>query len=722
MSAQLSVFTESKRTTRPPELKVDNSRQAGREAAIPSPAPPTDDALRAFLLPRTPSWALSSNTLKTDRPSSRRRERDEALKHKWVSFNTREYINVLTVDCDHADWPHYLKRLLEQGVPEPHLVVGTEGGTAQVSWVLAKGVRRDNPVQMRLYEGAYEALRTSLQGDAQFKGYLVKNPLHAMHGVLRFRAGTVELSDLLGPLIEWSGEKDYVLASRPRMDAQFEGRKPCIPAVPLTMQEAAGPKGSKVWEIGRQRCYRHRTSDPAIIAGILDEVAAELGSPIKPRTLQGMTKRISRWMAAHPNMLGTPACELRDIDHGVMTREAEERGQAWAWSNLDRTSKRVLAAERTNSIQHGRTAAAVVDAVARLWEGCEPITQAALAEAAGVCVRQIKRIWNESVTPPKGDIRSNPSFAPPGGLPQGEPLGGGNGGTLLLTLKQVSILSKERAKAARIRMEGEARAARDEAKRVAGLVLRYEAHAVAMGKRGVVPVVPPCLPWGTKGEGSPEVLAAYQAALDATADAGRRQEARVRKAQADERAAERRAMFRGWAEAGVREPFMAWMGQQGAWWDRITAGLTGDGLALKDMQRRTAFKRYWQDWREAMKGAGMVAPALPAARFRLVPDAVDIAMGATMQGATLPCNALSIALGISGPKVPGKPPILPYDAALPGQRIASATLRDGGLPRPDSGMRVPALVKRRFRTVMDAVDIAASLVEVAEDECADLAA
>ena len=419
--------TCSKKTIRPSSAvnKFSSGADADATGAVAGCAAPDDDRadLRAFLLPLTPSWALSSSTLKTDRPSSRRRERDEALKHKWVSFNTREYINVLTVDCDHADWPHYLKRLHEQGVPEDHLVVGTEGGTAQVSWVLAKGVRRDNPVQMRLYEGAYEALRASLQGDAQFKGYLVKNPLHAMHGVLHFRAGTVELSDLIKPLIAWSGEKDYVLAPRPRMDAQFGGRKPGIPAVPVTMQEAAGPKGSRVWEIGRQRCYRRRTSDPAIIGGILDEVAAELGSPIKPRTLRGMTKRISRWMAAHPNMLGVPACELRDIDHGVMAREAKARDQAWAWSNLDKTSKRVLAAERTNALQHGRTNAAIADAVRRLWDACEPVTQAALAEAAGVCVRQIKRIWNECVTSPKGDIRSNPFFPAGGGSRRGPPQG-----------------------------------------------------------------------------------------------------------------------------------------------------------------------------------------------------------------------------------------------------------------------------------------------------------
>ena len=263
----------------------------------------------------------------------------------------------------------------------------------------------------RLHHGIYEHLRGSLCGDPLFKQYLTKNPLHEAYEVNSFTGNTYDFSDFLGPAVDFSGD-DFVLA--PKWQGQFQGKNPDIAAVPTNLKEAAGPKGSRVWNLGYPQVHRRRSADYAIIYAIYEKVACDLGSPITPKELAGMAKRSVRWMVAHPNMLGTPARDLRDIDHGVMRREAEQRGQAGEWRELDIRSKRTLAAERTNSIRKASTEQRITQAVVSMLDRHLPITQKTLQKESSVCLRTIKQLWNkvlESAT--IGASRSNP-FSPEG--------------------------------------------------------------------------------------------------------------------------------------------------------------------------------------------------------------------------------------------------------------------------------------------------------------------
>ena len=295
----------------------------------------------------------------------------------------------------------------------------------------------------------------------------------------------------------------------------------------------------------------------------------------------------------------------------------------------------------------------------------------------------------------------------------------------------MSSLSKERARAARVHAEGEARAARDEAKRAAGLVLRYEAHAVAMGKRGVVPMPAPCLPMGTKGEGSPEVLAAYRMAQAATADAGRRQEARAHTKRQQEQARERRADFAAWAGAGDVAAYKGFLARQTVWWDHLLQGKEDAARDRMEVARRGAFARYWREWREALAAAGHPSPS-PTAKasvdsgmagsacrtrgtkvFRTTMDALD------RMAAAVPVPSDGKQARVAQPEVPSGQPM---DATLPAEE--GIQMPSWLLPRPSflsggaqsvapSSMRSAASTVRRFRTVPDAIDIMAEMADVA---------
>lgn len=179
------------------------------------------------------------------------------------------------------------------------------------------------------------------------------------------------------------------------------------------------------------------------------------------------------------------------------------------------------------------------------------------------------------------------------------------------------------ARVALARPDEEARAAKEEAKRVAGLVAKYEAHVRAMRKRGAVPDAPMFLPLGTKGEGSPEVMAAYRAALDATADATRRQADRAYAKQQRKRAEERRASFAAWARAGDMAAHEKFLMRQNERWDRLLHGKDGEDRVNMEAARRSTFRRYRQEWFMALRAAGHPYPTPPRKVHRTTPDAMD---------------------------------------------------------------------------------------------------
>lgn len=363
-----------------------------------SPAHADRMHVAAFLLPRLPRWFLCSDTLKTERPSSNRRSLERGWDAKWVSFNTRSHVNAITIDVDHSNWREEIRALSDQDIPDPTWVTwNPESDHAQVTWLLPIGARRDNQAQMRLLDGVRDRLTTDMNGDTQFKNRLLRNPLHPDNVLLWFAPETHELSALLGPLIAWAEPGTHVLPPRvrprPAFEAQMRGQEPGIPAVPSGKAEALGKKGARLWEVGTQRVYRARTADPARITGILEDTAAELGSPIKPRALAGMARRIAAWMGNQEWANGQAVTLREGINHGIMTDEAVARGEGRKWREMPLVQKLPLAAARTNAKRAESTTDAIARGLGKLAAERRDVTQAALADAAGLSLRTIAKAW-----------------------------------------------------------------------------------------------------------------------------------------------------------------------------------------------------------------------------------------------------------------------------------------------------------------------------------------
>lgn len=536
----------------------------------------------SFMLPRLPRWTLVSDTLKTDRPSSVRRPMLQAWRAKWISLNTKTHVNARTVDMDHTNWREELAALYAQGVPEATWVVrNPETDHAQATWLLPIGVARANPAAMRILDGVARGLDATLDGDTQFKNWLIRNPLHPDHELVSFTGRTVELSDLLGPLIEWCDEGRHILAPRPRLDAQFEGHTPNIPAVPADLKAALAGKGARVWETGRHRVCRARTSDRAAIHRILSETAAELGSPIKPRALDGMVGRIAEWMAARSWANGAAARARRGSDGRPMTAEATARGMREAWIRTDRAVKLPLAAERTNAMRAGKTAAAIAAGMSALSRDGQEITQESLARASGLSVRTVARAWSKPVRAncQQYDTRSYP-FSPPRSGGEQRPA---------LLWEEVESLNRV------------VRESREAARREAEAVAGYDAQAARMTKRGgqAEDVVPP------PADAAPAILSAWRGAVAARRDAVRR-EAQRRDAKAARIArAERWTLFLSLARADDEAGYRAWMRRETARWDDMAEAVARDDESRRSLRDRRGihFARLASEWRQAKQAA-----------------------------------------------------------------------------------------------------------------------
>ena len=631
MSALLSVFTESTQTLRPLNPKVDkyspgtwHTKDKGpldRALAHVADRCPTLLPLARFILPRVPRALLCSNTLKTENPSSHTAILPRAVRRQWIGWQApgQAHVNALCIDCDKEGWREALRSLMERGVPAPAYVaaskprltideagnlVGRDYETAHLVWFLKVPVKRDNPVSYDLFKRTRAMLVGELGGDPAAANHLTKNPFHRAYDTEPMRLEPVDLSDLYKPLMEWSGEGEYVL---PPPSVPRDGKpRPNRAKGARTPTKELDPEEVKKW--GKLFAARHAimaegVRDLPTITAILEEHAAmHCARPANHRERRILGQRIKDHAASIHQWMNTAwkGRKRQGIDHRVMTREAEARNDLAGWQELDWTSKRVLAAERTNAVRSGKTNAAITAAAARLWAGRTVITQAAIAEAAGVSERQVKRTWNDTVTlpcrNPKGDSRSYQGFAP----------GVEGGGQPVTTLRALAAASRERARAAkavavrevaqRAAVMAEARRRAEEARRQAEA---YYALAAVMRRRRAVPQpVPPC-----SLNSAPAVKAARADAMAALKDCQRRATARQDRAAGQVQTEERRELFARLATAGDEAGFKAWMAREDERWGWVVDSEEGPPKRRAFMRRAVAFKRYRREWDAALIAA-----------------------------------------------------------------------------------------------------------------------
>jgi len=139
--------------------------------------------------------------------------------------------------------------------------------------------------------------------------------------------------------------------------------------------------------------YPRCTADPNVIEAIVRKQAARLGSPASDRDIRSMVDHIARWMREEWKgpLDGVTRGRERDVDAGVMTREAEASGRLVEWRAFEFAERRQAAGSRSRGIVAGKTNQRLADdALAMLADGTA-ITQVALATKSGVSLRTVRR-------------------------------------------------------------------------------------------------------------------------------------------------------------------------------------------------------------------------------------------------------------------------------------------------------------------------------------------
>lgn len=345
-------------------------------------------ALAWQLMPRLPGLPLASDTLKTDAPTSSRLPLEQvAVTHPWAGFNTVDATNLVWVDCDHQRWPALLARARAIGLPEPAWIARSRRG-AHIVWILRTPVviRLEDLAadgrRARLLSVTHSLLRRALEGDdaASLSG-LMKNPWSPRWEVtVADRVQAVDLTDLLRPLEALAAAEGWEAPKRRRRSSR---------------EPSAEGRNCGLFDMVRFRAYETGETGAAVLLGHAEELNGTFPVPLPAVELRAIARSISRWMVRR-------------------------------YTGRTRAAPLTPEEIRVRRVQAGKTTAAAraADRDQRLWAVMEdlrasglPVTQAAVAEAARVSERTVRRAWpsiaDRTLAPPPSGSSSGSSTSLP---------------------------------------------------------------------------------------------------------------------------------------------------------------------------------------------------------------------------------------------------------------------------------------------------------------------
>jgi hypothetical protein len=377
-----------------------------KRAAIRSrKSAPHLDGLFKLVSQHMPLNPLASDSIHSSSPSSGKVSIIRAISDsQWISFNNSDFTNVITIDIDHARWPHLIEYLPCYGCPLPTFVVADAyTGRCHATWVLA------NPV--RTYPGALEKpngtlglvrawLNKALDGDPAFTNRLTKSPWYV--GSKKGRKGT---SPEFPTILEAQQASDtglywhtiimnpepvglMALVNAAHAWETDTGERipppPCPWFTPKSADIDISPKGSRLFDASRYSVYNlaHRDGaaarDLTCIRAIVDEEADRLGSPATDRGRERIARSIHKFMTERYG---------RRLTKRIVMPKIGPRGID---PSLPLIEKQRLSVQRTNAIRKSTTDAKIAAAIDDLQAEGLPLTQAAIAARAGVCIRSVR--------------------------------------------------------------------------------------------------------------------------------------------------------------------------------------------------------------------------------------------------------------------------------------------------------------------------------------------
>lgn len=555
------------------------------------------DCLARTLLTKMPRRPLQSMSIRTVAPAKSKSAStcllDEAVTSGWIGINSITYVNALLFDIDHPDSIEHVQALPES--IRPTLVIDPWSGHAHGILPLNTPVlvAENGSFKARsMMDRAHGLLAAALNATAMPHRNMVKSPWATPDGIIAplDRSGREKLpmlweaheeaaTGLLFHTVPGSTGaelRDIVSALVDSYDVQH---RPVVRRAQRADAVEGEGRNCQLFDALRLWSYAARETDANAIHARAQVLNLRFHCPLPPKEVAWTARSVARFM----NTRYRPGKQEVTSGRGVM-----RLGRLA--SDTSAQERQAMSADRTNAIRRTGTDAAI-NAALTGWPRDLELTQAALAERAGVGIATIKRRWNAQSGWYHTLTLSGDAQAKPGG-----------GGQPPSSLKSLSIEHNAGVIAHR-----DDQAAIAEYNRI-----------TAWNKR---PGALPDLPDRPEAGASRDCRRAYAAAQAAYQDAVRRADNRAAKVS---KAASREALVDAGRRGDTAYRDDQLIGLSMLWGartkEREDAGWSSDALEKLEIARRGAFKRLWSAWRE---GAG-TQPTYAEGVFNNLNDGKDM--------------------------------------------------------------------------------------------------
>lgn len=358
---------------------------------------PQLEQIAQILIPRFPRMVRASQNLKSINieHSSHLFSLHNAIDLPWISFDSKGARNVLLFDIDHDRGPELAAELPEN--IRPHIVVDPWSGRSAGILVLKSPVLTGSGSKMGpqlLANGCHEMMAKYFEATALPHGSLTKNPFGTLKnivGVLGRRtpepssgilweafqeansglcwhvipgAAEIELRDILKHF-----EDDYEQIASDRSKKNFIKKKD-------RGEPSYIGRNCYVFDLVRFYCYDENETDEGNIYMKAEEINCTMSNPLPNSDIKAISRSIHKFMT-------TRYRPTRRINKGIMDLER---------TDLDIKQKQKLAALRSSDIKADDTQHKIRQAI-RLFPEGKKLTQKAVSDMSGVCLRTVKKHW-----------------------------------------------------------------------------------------------------------------------------------------------------------------------------------------------------------------------------------------------------------------------------------------------------------------------------------------
>jgi len=339
-----------------------------------------------ILVPRLPRKVKASQNIKTDYKDkgSYFFTLTNGIDCPWISWDSKDFWNVLALDVDHQDGLTLWEELPEN--IRPFLVVDPYSLRSAALFVLKTPILTTRFGQLALGELAHQAMADYFRATPLPCHTLTKNPFglkSSLMGNLKRRTAKPQ-----GGIL-WDMFKDSPLVFHTLVGSSGIELKDIIAHFgdDIELTKPSRPRPEKVLFINRGEasdlgrncnlfdrlrcwCYDNKVQE---FSEIMEEARALNEGGLSESELKSISRSISKFMRTR-------------------YRPSTKRKVMKLSASLDTKSKQKLSAMRTHDVHRDNTDHKISQAL-RHWPAGEPITQSTLAHASGVSLRTIKRRW-----------------------------------------------------------------------------------------------------------------------------------------------------------------------------------------------------------------------------------------------------------------------------------------------------------------------------------------